>query len=138
MKRTFKRSDGTEETLEGTAEELAEYERKVNESERKDPKPGVLKGKGLDDLLREIQATPERVDLALRPSFTWPPVPIWIISCSICGRVSCNGYHGDPSTPYCDGGVTITTTGDAVRMMGAVSRLPSDTQIWLCRESTSS
>lgn len=64
MKRTFRRPDGTEEVLEGTAEELAEYERKLNESERKPPKPGVLKGRGIADHLQQPY---------------WPLMPgIWI------------------------------------------------------------
>jgi len=48
MKRTFKRPDGTEEVFEGTAEELAEYERKLNEHTRPPTKPDVLHGASLD------------------------------------------------------------------------------------------
>lgn len=48
MKKTFTRPDGTQEVLEGTAEELAEYERQLNQQgkvkEHKAPKPALLKG----------------------------------------------------------------------------------------------
>lgn len=50
MKRTFRRSDGTEEVLEGTAEELAEYERKLKreQAEPQQPRPDILKGLEVD------------------------------------------------------------------------------------------
>lgn len=127
MKRTFKRPDGTEETLEGTAEELAEYERKLNESEGKAPKPGVLKGKGLEDLLREIQPV---------PYWPLPGTPIWIVSCSVCRRVNCNGYHGFGATPYWgDCGVTVTMSSRT--LLGSTEE-PGIQTLGLCRESTSS
>lgn len=47
MKRTFKRADGTEEVLEGTPEEFAEYDRKlggVKVREQRVSKPALLKG----------------------------------------------------------------------------------------------
>jgi len=109
LKRTFKRPDGTEETLEGTAEELAEYERKLREPEQRPARPGVLKGKGLEELLREMRALPDRVAERLpRPWITQPyPYPIWVVSCPTCGRIDCNGYHAWPI------GFTITLDGSA-------------------------
>lgn len=123
MKRTFKRLDGVEETLEGTAEELAEYERRIRESGRTTKsKPDVLKGKGLSEILKEIAGDESVKELIerLRPPRDplWPSYPIWVVSCSICGRTDCNGYHGinpwvQPMQPYLPPGVTITWTGNA-------------------------
>jgi hypothetical protein len=134
MKRTFKRPDGTEETLEGTAEELAEYERKLNESERKAPKPGVLKGRELEavpDQLRRLQEAIDRFSDRMPLYWPRPDNPIWIVSCSVCGRINCNGYHGFPAAPYCVRDVTA-------KMAEAISQLPSDTRVKLCHESVSS
>jgi len=112
VKRTFKRADGTEEVLEGTADELAEYERRLREERPPAPKkPGVLKGKGLEDLLREIQSVPERVVDRLPRPWTQPPHypnPIWVVSCPVCGQVGCGGNHWWPGT------FTITLSGTAV------------------------
>ena len=124
MKRTFKRADGTEETLEGSAEELAEYERRLRESEGRGPKPGVLKGRELGDLLKDLLERPEVDELARkfhRPY--WPPGPIWVVSCSICGRVGCDGNHW-PQPLYQPYTITTTTTtewpglGEAPRLDG--------------------
>lgn len=116
MRRTFKRADGTEETLEGTAEELAEYERRLREQSKPAPKPGVIKGKGLEELIREIQAVPERVAERVRgPWPNWDPGPIWVVSCPVCGRVGCDGNHWDqPLNPWPHFTITMTTTADRV------------------------
>lgn len=113
MKRTFKRPDGTEEVLEGTAEELAEYERKLNESEKKQPKPGVLRGKSQqEEALRELAEAAKRIAGAAERNtpVPWLPYrthPIWIVSCSVCGRVNCDGNHwAQPLYPY----ITLTTS----------------------------
>lgn len=85
MKRTFKRPDGTEETLEGTAEELAEYERKLNQqNEQQQPgKPGILKGKELEALIKRTIG-PWQVPFSSL---------IWLVSCPICQRGSCDGSN---------------------------------------------
>lgn len=116
MKRTFKRPDGTEEVLEGTAEELAEYERTLQETSRRPPKPGVLKGSGLEEALKRIAGTLERREERDRQPY-WPSGPIWITSCFTCGRIGCGGscYRYDVYQP----GVTITTTSDTIRLTDA-------------------
>lgn len=62
MKKTIKHADGREETIEGTAEEIADYERKLNEENVKG------KGKRNPKLLNEdkIQEFMDRVDEFMR------------------------------------------------------------------------
>jgi hypothetical protein len=102
MKRTYKRPDGTEEMLEGTADELAAYEREQAKNglvpipETTTPKPGILHGGSVDGvaiteqeadwvrLSRNLAKTnPIKVPWKSPPyeritPFTWPDtVPQW-------------------------------------------------------------
>ncbi len=110
MKRTNKRPDGTEEVLEGTPEELAEYERRLREPAKK-PKPDVLKGseaesetarewrqllKDLADISRLSQ--PVYVPYLIPPPILVDPQPCWI-----CGAYNCRQMH-----IWC-GSVTVTS-----------------------------
>lgn len=57
MKKTITKSDGSTETIEGTADEIAEYERKLKKGSLKEvpkPKKEILKGKSLPELMREF------------------------------------------------------------------------------------
>lgn len=92
MKRTVRKPDGSEEVMEGTAEELAEYERKLNSENRQQPvKPGVLKGRELEELLEEFFKDTPRP----QPFPDWPTRPdyFWITSCSVCGLTGCAANH---------------------------------------------
>ena len=58
MKKTITKPDGTTEVVEGTAEEIAEYERKVRQEPIREAPPkkkDILKGKSLQELLEEMQ-----------------------------------------------------------------------------------
>ncbi len=129
MVKRFKRPDGTEETIEGTPEEIAQYERALNESfpAAKTKKPGVLKGAALEDgklqgildairsmpqnkldeILEAVKQIPRSVQFIPYPLIQWPIVAprIW------------------PSwEPFWCGDTTITTgtaTGTSV-FMGAM------------------
>lgn len=98
MKRTFKRPDGTEEVIEGTAEELAEYERKLKQESQK-PRPDVLKGMAVGDLLDGQPITQAEMDAAWEwvkvvrgfkhvPQVT--PHPTWPVVCQRCYCSPCN------------------------------------------------
>lgn len=78
MKRTFKRPDGTEETLEGTAEELAEYERKLKR-EQQEQRPDILKG---------APAQPIYI-----PYHVYYPVYQRPERCWVCGAENCHQTH---------------------------------------------
>lgn len=119
MKRTFKRTDGTEEVLEGSAEELALYEKQLRESGKLDEtapvKPTVLHGKPAVDgveltddeiawvrtwrtvgqKLIEPLVYPDPFGIVQEPPW-WTGkgkigTPIWLVSCSICHRPGCDG-----------------------------------------------
>ncbi|MBV9125646.1 MAG: hypothetical protein JO112_20035 [Planctomycetes bacterium] len=78
MKRTFRHPDGTEETLEGTAEELAEYEKKLKR-EQQEKRPDVLKG------APDVVYVPYIVGpLQVQPY----PQPCWV-----CGQYNCHQTH---------------------------------------------
>lgn len=102
MKRTYKRPDGTEETLEGTAEELAVYENELARRglvpipEATTPKPGILHGGSVDGIaitekeadwvrLSRNLALPNPVKMPWQPApyeritpYVWPDtVPQW-------------------------------------------------------------
>jgi len=100
MKKTIKHPDGTEEVIEGTAEELAEYEKNLNESggkKKKNPKILTDEVKRLADLLddpsfqNELYKTLDemkrvREDLANRP---------------ICAPLYVGGHCGHYGCPSC-------------------------------------
>lgn len=92
MKKTFKRPDGTEEVLEGTAEEIAEYERKLNER-RPEPKPEVLKGAPTPEQEKDFAKMIEEIIKKLQPSDQivtpmYPGTP-WPFRCGICMSDPC-------------------------------------------------
>jgi hypothetical protein len=95
VKRTFKRPDGTEETLEGTPEELAEYEKKLQRESAQTPKkPETLKGAPVD--YTEIAKILEEAAKKIPQREPWYPddwyraKPIWIVPCSMCHCNPCN------------------------------------------------
>lgn len=55
MKKTITKKDGTTVVVEGTAEELAEYEKKLKKEplQEEPSKPGLLKGKSFQELMEE-------------------------------------------------------------------------------------
>lgn len=98
MKKTVKHVDGTEEIIEGTAEELAEYEKNLQESggkKKKNPKLLTDDVKKLADFLDDPKVQSEltktldemkrvREDLANRPICAPFHVHISFHSCPIC------------------------------------------------------
>lgn len=118
MKRTLKRPDGGEEVLEGTAEELAEYERQLREGPKKPQRPGVLRGRELEEQLDGLRKIID--DLHPRPApwtplnplpwQPWQPGPIWVTSCPTCGRVGCGGQCWPTLLPHITCG-TVTLGG---------------------------
>ena len=125
MTKRVKRPDGTEETVEGTPEEIAEYERALNEGRPATKrKPPILKGKELEELqqwireniaevLRRIDALPPPIQITQYPStFIQPPLPIW---CIYCGTYGCNRSHiiCDTKT-WTAAGTSISLDGELV------------------------
>lgn len=60
MKKTIQKPDGSTETVEGTAEEIAEYERKIRGDVKESPKPppGILTDeikRFIDDVLEDVR-----------------------------------------------------------------------------------
>ncbi len=125
MKKIIKRPDGSEELIEGTAEEIAEYERKLREV--------VKPGKGKKPVLHgaEVDGTPLTDDevmmvrlkrMGILPQKEVSP-PVYIpqivpyhlrdiheVKCWICGQYNCYQNHiwcGDTLT-----GTTITLNTD--------------------------
>lgn len=119
MKKVIKHPDGREETVEGTAEEIAEYERKLREGGRSKSKKPVLHGapevdgKPLTDaeviLVRLSRAgiLPKEKEQVFVPM----PAPIvvpekyWLqdVPCRWCGQLGCQQMH-----IICDNTVTVT------------------------------
>lgn len=119
MRKVVKRPDGTEEIVEGTPEEIREYEKLVNgphkESDKK--QPFVIKGNEQPaDPSRDAQAEFERIIERMReqqrrsrevePALPWSPWrpagPIWVVpECSICRSTHCRCFHLDPTKIYC-------------------------------------
>jgi hypothetical protein len=127
MKRTFRRPDGAEETLEGTPEELAEHERRLREQSQPVKAPpdqtrDVLLGKTMEEWkqwLDELKKLNPSFPPLPQPEPLIHPGPIWIVSCSLCQSYPCRckslGWpHG-----------TITVTGTTA----FIPRI--DTQGWL-------
>lgn len=106
MRKTIKRPDGTEEVIEGTPEEIAEYTRRINGDDQQ-KKPEVLKDN--IERLKKILGDPPDAP-AILPEQIWPGIyakPIWIVSCSICRRIGCNGNCWNP-----DWSLKITCTSN--------------------------
>lgn len=95
MKKTISGADGSKETVEGSPEEIAEYERLREERAKRERKPEVLKGSSDLEKLLELWQTVASVP---RPTY---PQPIWIVSCPICSHVNCvcNRWFPTPFVP---------------------------------------
>lgn len=101
MRKVVKRPDGSEEAIEGTPEEVREYERIVeNDRIPKQKKvPEVIRGseqtsdrsKSLKEMLDEMKRNWGRKrNPAPSPWHPWTsPGPIWITPCPICHRNPC-------------------------------------------------
>lgn len=63
MKKIVKRPDGTEEVLEGTAEEIAEFERRLRETVREAPREPQTGRRVLTDELRRLMDQSDLPDL---------------------------------------------------------------------------
>lgn len=128
MRKVVKRPDGTEEVIEGTAEEVAEYERQIKEGSRPSlpKKKPVLRGAEVDGKpltdeevalvrLHRLGLLPKEERKADQPVITpmpWPvvmPDPYWLQQpCSFCGKWRCNELH-----IWC----TTSTTSDKVSLL---------------------
>ena len=121
MKKTIKRPDGTEEVVEGTAEEIAEYERKLREGSKSSKKKPVLHGASVDDipltdneiiLIRlsrlGIVSQPVNAPMHITPIYVPQYLPYRLDTgtpaCSFCGQYNCNQLH-----IWCSDQVTTTT-----------------------------
>lgn len=119
MRKTFKRHDGTTVEVEGTPEELAEYERKIREGSQpasigeKSKKKPVLRGAEVDGKpltdeevalvrLHRLGLLPKEEKKETKNPFTpmpWPivvPDPWWSRqdrTCGFCGRINCHELH---------------------------------------------
>ena len=107
MRKVIKRPDGSEEVIEGTAEEIAEYERQIREGNRpKSKKPPVLKGAEVDGQpLTDAEVAAVRLmRLGLLPQKEYVPMwqptvypPIWLQPqpqpCWYCGIIGCKQMH---------------------------------------------
>jgi hypothetical protein len=112
VRKVVKRPDGTEEVIEGTAEEVAEYERQIKEGGRPAPKKkpvlhgAEVDGKPLTDeevtlvRLHRLGLLPKEERKADRPVPTpmpWPvvmPDPYWLEpACGFCGQKGCRQMH---------------------------------------------
>ncbi len=116
MKRTLKLIDGSEEILEGTPDELADHQRKLEEKLPAVIKPAivekekVLLGKGLLDFIKQYQYE----KLPLQTSH-----PTWMISCPFCRLANCNQHHlHDGTYPFftvtCDTAETVAGALDTM------------------------
>lgn len=113
MKKHLKRPDGSEETVEGTPEEISEYERissgkaKVVEQAKR---PEVLKGAPIDEeQLREFMEQLERQLNPVVQPIIYPP--IFLTSCSRCHRYPCDCMW---QWPY---GYTVTLGGNSLTVV---------------------
>lgn len=120
MKRTFRRHDGVEETIEGTPEELAEHERrlrdeadKANEGLRIRPtKPEILKGAEVDSVpltegeIAIVRAMREAARLA-SPPYTQPFGTYFCLTCN-SSPCKCRVITFEPWITYGFGDSSIT------------------------------
>lgn len=132
MIKKIKHPDGTEEVVEGTPEEVAAYERALNEGRPATKrKPPILKGKELEELqqwiresidviLRRIDALPPPYQVTYYPQvIQWPPLqPSLPSPCIWCGNYGCNRNH-----IICTG---ITTAGTSIALGGQTSEITVD------------
>lgn len=112
MKRMYRLPDGSEETVEGSPEELVEYERirKLNETPKTKEAP-VLKRKKeiLKGAPEAPQLSPELFEMfrkmleeqAAKSPSPFPPLDVRPV-CWSCGRQGCYGGHSCPNriTPW--------------------------------------
>jgi hypothetical protein len=125
MKKTFRQEDGSFVTIEGTADEIRQYERIV-ESDRRgnEPKkqgPDVLKGEEASDALKELLeklGNPRPV----QPTFV-PWTPSWCIK---CGGQPCVCYLTYPPWPTYPQIWYKTVAGNVITVSGD-STLPVNT-----------
>jgi hypothetical protein len=122
VKKTFKQTDGSFVTIEGTAEEIRQYERIVESDRRgQEPKkqaPDVLKGneaKGFQEIIAELrrQLGQQQEVQPVAPLLPWLPP---MTSCLKCGRSPCacySVYPGWPGYPYQIWCKTVTVSGDS-------------------------
>ena len=123
MKKTFQQPDGSFVTIEGTPDEIRQYERILEKEREPKQKQGsltdVLKGQEAQDALRKLLdelASPPRSDppaIPFRPAYP-PPAPYqpWCIK---CGTSPCTCWITYPMWPqwpqiWCK---TITVSGDS-------------------------
>ena len=109
MRKVIKRPDGTEEVVEGTAEEIAEYERNIREGNRpRNKKPPVLRGAEVDGKpLTDAEVAAVRLmRMGLLPQkeivkepypypITYPPIWLQPVKqpCRFCGVIDCMQTH---------------------------------------------
>jgi len=131
MRKIVKRQDGAEETIEGTPEEIREYER-IAENDRNPRKPAgkpeVLKGdeSELAKNLRRIAEAQEERERRERRPFS-PLIPTWIPNgyCSTCMNFNCRCKYLQPFWPpytiICGGGIPernlTTVTSDRISLL---------------------
>jgi hypothetical protein len=140
VKKTIKRPDGTEEVVEGTAEEIAEYERKLREGSKPSKKKPVLHGAEVDGV--PLSASEEMLIRMSRMGFLKKEepekVPVFIPqympyrlletgvgtpACSFCGQYNCNQLHIWCSDQTTTG--TTLTIGDGLFLNDKGSFTPS-------------
>ena len=94
MKKTFKRTDGTEEVVEGTPEEIAEYENNLREVVVKKSKKPVLRGAEVDGTpLTDGDVFAVRLSrLGLLSPFSQSYTPN-APPCTVCGGNNCAKTH---------------------------------------------
>ena len=97
MKKVITHSDGSKEEIEGSAEELAEYEnKKKNETPKKSGKKILL-----EDLKRELEEVKQQVaGLQARP-YWWYQQPVWIQPIQVLPQQPYNPWHLGHGTIYC-------------------------------------
>lgn len=120
MKKTIKRPDGSEEVVEGTAEEIAEYEQKLREGTKpsKKKKP-VLHGAEVDGVTLTEDETmlvrlkrmgflqQKEVNIPVFIPYQSPyiaPYRLKQTACMICGQYGCMQTH-----IWCSNGMTTVT-----------------------------
>lgn len=140
MRKVINRPDGSEEIIEGTAEEIAEYERHLREGTkppvRKSKKPVLhgaeLDGKPLTDAeiamvrLSRIGLLPKEPKPTEQTIWWIPPAyvePYWLKpqvsnQCSYCGQFNCRQLHIWCSETVTSGKVSLLTPTQTVTLTG--------------------